>query len=60
MACANRTTTMAPAAVPALAQSESKTRFFQRLSLRDDSKGDKDLYAAMKVIYPGDHWHAFP
>ncbi|KAI5370116.1 hypothetical protein Slin15195_G009940 [Septoria linicola] len=39
---------MAPAAVPALAQSESKTRFFQRLSLRDDSKGDKELYAAMK------------
>lgn len=44
----HRIATMAPARVPALAQSESKTRFFERLGLHEDSKEDKELYATMK------------
>lgn len=39
---------MAPAR-PALAQSESKARFFERLSLDEHQEGHKRLYMMMKV-----------
>ncbi|KAF2207460.1 hypothetical protein CERZMDRAFT_102357 [Cercospora zeae-maydis SCOH1-5] len=39
---------MAPALVAALAQSESKTRFFQRLDLCEDDRVHKELYSQMK------------
>lgn len=35
--------------IPALAQSESKTRFFQRLGMRTDDVRDKRIYTSMKV-----------
>ncbi|KAM3419202.1 hypothetical protein BST61_g5145 [Cercospora zeina] len=39
---------MAPALVAALAQSESKTRFFQRLDLCEHDRVHKELYSHMK------------
>lgn len=39
---------MAPR-VPTLAQSESKSKFFERLDLSKDDPADKQLYAMMKV-----------
>lgn len=35
--------------VPALAQSESKAKFFERLGLSDQNDVDKRLYLMMKV-----------
>lgn len=40
---------MAPT-IPPLAQSESKSKFFERLDLNKDDPADKHLYASMKVI----------
>lgn len=37
---------------PALAQSESKARFFERLGLDERSEAHKRLYAMMKVTVP--------
>lgn len=42
---------MAPT-IPSLAQSESKAKFFDRLSMRTDNMKDKRVYSAMKVIFP--------
>ncbi|PIB01325.1 hypothetical protein CB0940_00966 [Cercospora beticola] len=39
---------MVPAPVSALAQSESKTRLFQRLHLCEDDRAHKELYSLMK------------
>lgn len=39
---------MAPR-IAALAQSESKSKFFQRLGMRQNSLDDRRLYSAMKV-----------
>ncbi|PPJ60266.1 hypothetical protein CBER1_01245 [Cercospora berteroae] len=39
---------MVPAPVSALAQSESKTRFFHRLHLCEDDRAHKELYSLMK------------